>query len=108
TPGLLTTLRHVIPVAAVVYSDPESSYRIAAFAPVYICVAPPGHVADTKQNEPRRRMSALPRLARTGGLAFPAICGARWLVVHARRFPRLGPARPVAYRDSRYVLYRLR
>ncbi len=39
----------------VVYADLESSYRIAAFAPVYVCNAPPGHVADTKKNRPYER-----------------------------------------------------
>ena len=46
--GLVAALRERVPVGDSVYSDPEASYRIAAFAPVRICVSPPGHVADTK------------------------------------------------------------
>ena len=53
--GLVRELRK-LPAGSTVYSDPEASYRIAAFAPVYICVAPPGHVADTKENRPRERL----------------------------------------------------
>ena len=54
TPGLVHVLRETVPAGAIVYSDPESSYQIAAAAPVYICNAPPGHVADTKR-EPSLR-----------------------------------------------------
>src|SRR6188508_3838728 len=50
TPGLVDALRDEVPERAVVYSDLETSYRIAAFAPVYVAAAPPGHVADTEQN----------------------------------------------------------
>ena len=52
TPGLVRFLRDAVPARDVVFSDLESSYRIAAAAPVYICNAPPGHVADTKRNRP--------------------------------------------------------
>ena len=44
-----------VPKGAVVFSDLETSYRIAAEAPVYIAAAPPGHVADTEKNRPYER-----------------------------------------------------
>ena len=50
--GLVDAVRRDVPAGSVVYSDPETSFRLAAFAPVYIAVAPPGHVADTKENRP--------------------------------------------------------
>ena len=34
-------------------------------------------------------------------------CGATWLLVDRDRFPHLAPDQPVAYRDARWVLYRL-
>ena len=55
TPGLVEALREDVPEGDVVYSDLETSYRIAAEAPVYIAAAPPGHVADTEENRPYER-----------------------------------------------------
>jgi hypothetical protein len=89
-----------------VYSDLESSYRIAAAAPVYVCNAPPGHVADTEENRPYERRADARAFFRTGDPAIPRRCGARWLVVDASRFG-LRPDAPAVYRDARYVLYRL-
>ena len=93
-------------MADTVYADPEASYRIAAFTPVYICVAPPGHVADTAANHPRGRVLDFRRFARTGDLSIPRACGARWLVVDRTRF-RVRPDLPAVYRDGRWTLYRL-
>jgi hypothetical protein len=106
TPGLTHALRSTVPRGDTVYSNLETSYRIAAAAPVYICNAPPGHVANTKQNRPYERRKELRRFLRTGDLAIPRRCGARWLVIDRKRFPRRFDL-PVAYRDARYVLYRL-
>jgi hypothetical protein len=99
-------LRDRVPVGATVYADPEASYRIAAFAPLRICVAPPGHVADTVENRPHERVEELRRFVATGDLAIPRSCGASWLVLDSQRFD-LAPDLPVVYRDDRWVLYRL-
>ena len=72
-----------------------------------ICVAPPGHVADTLANRPRARVEQFRRFARTGDLAIPRACGATWLVVDRNRFPQLSLDSPVVHRDRRWVLYRL-
>jgi hypothetical protein len=104
--GLVEALRDEVPVRSTVYADPEASYRIAAFAPVRICVAPPGHVADTERNRPRQRVREFRRFARTGDLAIPRACGAAWLVVDRSRFD-LAPDLPVVFRDGRWTLYRL-
>jgi hypothetical protein len=106
SPGLVAALRDRVPVGATVYADPEASYRIAAFAPVRICVAPPGHVADTVQNRPHERVEDLRRFLATGSLAIPRRCGASWLVIDERRF-ELRPDLPVVFRDGRWALYRL-
>jgi uncharacterized protein DUF6541 len=106
SPALVEALRDEVPTGATVYADPEASYRIAAFAPVRICVAPPGHVADTTENRPRERVQEFRRFARTGNLALPRACGARWLVVDRSRFD-LQPDLPVVFRDARWTLYRL-
>ncbi len=106
TAGLVHALQATVPPGAIVYSDLESSYRIASVAPVYICNAPPGHVADTKRNRPYVRRAQWRRFNRTGELGIPRRCGARWLVIDRKRFDTR-PALPVAYRDARYVLYRV-
>jgi len=107
SPGLVHVLRAKVPAGAIVYSDPESSYQVAAVAPVYICNAPPGHVADTVENHPyERRDRWLHEFEPTGDLAIPRECGATWLLIDTQR-SKVRPLLPVAYRDSRFVLYRL-
>jgi hypothetical protein len=107
SPALIEAVRDHVAVGAAVYADPEASYRLGAVAPVRICVAPPGHVADTVANRPRERVEEFRRFARTGDLAIPRACGATWLVVDRERFPQLRPGLPVVERDARWVLYRL-
>ncbi|WP_411276759.1 DUF6541 family protein [Gaiella sp.] len=106
TPGLVTFLREGVPAGDVVYSDLESSYRIGAAAPVYVCNSPPGHVADTKRNRPYARRAQWRRFNRTGELGIPKRCGAAWLVIDRDRF-ETSPSLEVVYRDGRYVVYHL-
>lgn len=106
TPGLVQFLRSEVPPGDVVFSDLESSYRIASSAPVYICNAPPGHVADTKRNRPYVRRTQWRRFNRTGELGIPKRCGATWLVIDRKRFGT-SPDLDVVYRDGRYVVYRV-
>ncbi len=106
TPGLVDFLRREVPPGAVVYADLESSYRIAAAAPVYLCNAPPSHVADTKRNRPYVRRARWLRFNRTGELGIPKRCGATWIVIDRNRFST-APDIAIAYRDGRYVVYRL-
>lgn len=106
--GLLATVREHIPTGATVYSDPQASYRLGAYAPVRVCVNPISHVADTVQNRPRERAREFLRFARAGDVVTPArACGATWIVVDRKRWPDLAPDLPVVYRDGRWVLYRL-
>jgi hypothetical protein len=104
TPGLLHALRSDVPKRAVVFSDLETSYRIEAFAPVYVAAAPPAHVADTKANAPYRRRLSVNRFFGTGNVAILDRYQADWLVVDKTRFSVKSPW-PLVYRDSRYSLY---
>jgi hypothetical protein len=106
TPGLVRVLRTEVPDRAVVFSDDQTSYRIAADAPVYVANAPPGHVADTKANHPYRRRDDAREFFRTGDLAIPRRYGATWLVVDRAR-SKLKLDQPRAYADRELVLYRL-
>ena len=104
TPGLLAALRHVVPERAVVFSDLETSYRISAYAPVYVASAPPAHVADTKANYPYGRRKATIRYFQTGDISIPQQLLATWLVVDNSRFHVRVPWKLV-YADQRYALY---
>jgi hypothetical protein len=106
TPGLVQALRHV-PRGSVVFSDDDTSYRIAAAAPIYVASALPGHVADTKANRPYARRADARLFFRTGRLSVPRRYGAQFVLV-ARARSKLTLRLPRAYEDSSYALYRLR
>jgi hypothetical protein len=106
SPGLVHALRARVPPRAVVFSDPETSYRIAAYAPVYVASAPPAHVADTPANRPYARQRDARAFMRSGDLSIPRRYGAGWIVLDRRR-TRLRLALPRVYADGRYSLYRL-
>jgi hypothetical protein len=110
TPGLVRFLRDDVPERDVVFADLGTSYRISAYAPVYVAAAPPSHVADTRANRLRARRSAVVRFFSHGAdLAIPRQWHAGWLVLTTREpvaaVERQG-LRPV-YRDGRYVVFRL-
>ena len=107
TPGLVHALRTDVRPGDVVFSDPETSYRILAAAPVYVAAAPPTHVADTRANHPYRRAADAVRFFRDGDLAIPRRVGADWLVLY-RPVSRLHPPLRRIYGDSHYTLYALR
>jgi hypothetical protein len=104
--GLVSAVRDSVEAGSIVYSDQETSYRLAAFAPVYVAVAPPGHVADTEENRPYERADDARRFVRTGDLAIPAEYGAEYLVVDRARLDRDFDL-SVVYEDERFTLYRL-
>ena len=106
SPGLVESLRERVPKGDVVFSDVETSYRVAAFAPVYVAAAPPAHVADTEENRPYERERDVRRFLRSGRLAIPKRYGAGWLVVDREHY-RVRPDVNAVYRDGRYSLYRL-
>jgi hypothetical protein len=104
TPGLLQRLRTDVPKRAIVFSDLETSYRISAFAPVYVAAAPPAHVADTKANRPYSRRLSVNRYFGTADEAILDRYHADWLVVDHRRF-QVNPSWMLVYSDERYSLY---
>jgi hypothetical protein len=106
TSGLVEALRRDVPEGAVVFSDAETSYRISAFAPVYVAAAPPAHVADTEENRPYERKQDVNVFLLTGDLAIPRGYGARFLVVDLARFDPPAGARGL-YRDGRFLLARI-
>ena len=106
TPGLVAAVRNEVAPGTIVFSDSETSFRLAAFAPVYIAVAPPGHVADTEENRPYERASDARRFFRTGDLAIPRGYGAGYVVVDGLRSERELDL-PVVYSDDRFTVYRL-
>jgi hypothetical protein len=106
SPGLVEAVREQVPQLAIVYSDQETSFRIAAKAPVYVAVAPPGHVANTIQNRPFERAADARRFLRTGDLDIPLSYRAEYLVVDRLRMRRDFDLREL-YRDPRFVLYEL-
>jgi hypothetical protein len=106
TPGLVAALRENVPEGAVVFSDLETSYRVAAMAPVYVAAGPPAHVADTEENRPYARRRDVLRFFRTGRLEIPRSYGATWLLIDRER-TLLRPALRVVHADDRYLLYAL-
>jgi hypothetical protein len=109
SPGLIRFLRHDVPQRAVVFADLGTSYRISAYAPVYVAAAPVTHVADTKANRPYARAADALRFLQTADLAIPRRYHAGWLVLGAHELVRKverGGLRPV-YRDAQYVVFRL-
>ena len=104
--GLVRALRADVPRGDVVLSDPETSYRIAAEAPVYVVAAPPAHVADTRQNRPRARAREVALYLNNLDPTVPGRYGARWVVVDTRRSDFRPKGRRI-YSDARYSLYRL-
>jgi hypothetical protein len=106
--GLVHAVRTDVPMGAVVFSDQETSFRLAALAPVYIAVAPPGHVANTAKNRPYVRARDARRFLRTVDLSIPLRYGAEYLVVdRLRTHGGLKLSLPVVYDDERFTLYRL-
>ena len=115
TPGLVRTLRGLDP-DSVVFAPVATSYRVAAFAPVYVAASPPPHVGDTDANRPYRRQrdvitffSPGARVSDRARRRLLASYGADWLLVDKTRpYPRrLVASWPRAYEDGRYVLFEI-
>jgi hypothetical protein len=106
TPGFVSSVRDEVAPGAIVFADTETSFRLAAFAPVYVAVAPPGHVADTEENRPYERASDSRRFFRTGDLSIPRGYDAEYVVVDRLR-SELELELPVVYSDDRFTVYRL-
>jgi hypothetical protein len=114
TPGLVAAVRADVPTGAVVFSDTRTAYSLAAYAPVYINAAPPGHVAPTKKNRVQARVRDADRFFR-GRITdrersvILGRWGAEWVVVDRTRHFPAGYLRSLqqVYEDGRYALYRI-
>ena len=114
TPGAVEVLADLEP-GAVVFAQPETSYRVGAFTPVYVVATLPHHVADTEANRPYRRQRDAIRFFNPRLLddeereAMLARYGADWLLVDkARPYPREFVASlQHVYEDGRYLLARV-
>jgi hypothetical protein len=106
--GLIAALRRDARPGDVVFSDAETSYRLAAYVPVYLAASAPAHTADTTTNRPRERERVADELFRTGNLSIARRYGAAWLVVDRRRHPRTRVSAKRIYRDARYEVFDLR
>ena len=114
SPGLVAALDR-LPDDDVVLAPVETSYRVPAFANVFVAATPPPHAADTEENRPYERQRAVIRFfAPQSGLtdaerrSLIADFGASWVLVDkTKAFPRRFVARfETAYEDRRYLLLR--
>ena len=106
TAGLVEALREQVPERGIVFSDVQTSYRIAAQAAVYVAAAPPAHVADTEENRPYERREDVNAFLVSGDVAIPRRYRARYVVIDRDRFHTPPPGREL-YSDARFVLYRI-
>jgi hypothetical protein len=115
TPGLVEAVRGDVKPGQVVFGDLETSYRIAAYAPVYIAAAPPAHVANTRRNRPLARRQDVIRFFYREAVPFAekarilARSGASWLVVdRTRPVPSyVASLDAPVWEDQHYALYEL-
>jgi hypothetical protein len=109
TPGVVRYLRDDVPKGAVVFADLETSYRISGYVPVYVCNAPPAHVADTRANRPQARRAAWLSFLETGDLAIPRRYHAGWLVLREREPVKqsVRQGARVVYRDASFIVLKL-
>jgi hypothetical protein len=112
TPGLVQALERV-PEGSVVFSQLEPSYEVAAYTPLYVAAAPPGHVADTAANRPYARRKDVVRFFSARETddfrrSILARYGADFVLVdRSRPYPEeLARALEPVYEDARYLLLR--
>ncbi len=98
TAELRTALDRYTNPGDIVLSDPETSYWIAAYAPVYVAVSAPTHVGDTKANRPYERVEDWEEYVRTG--SFPGRYD--WVVLDGKRVRTT--CAPKLLSDGRYTL----
>jgi Family of unknown function (DUF6541) len=111
TPGLVHFLQTSVRPRALVFGDLETSYRVTAFAPVYVVAEPPAHVAHTTANRIHKRRAAVLRFfEHHDDLEIPRAWSAGWLVLRRGEGVDAVEAqglKPV-YADDRYVVFDLR
>jgi hypothetical protein len=86
SPRLIHNLRTKVPKGAVVIAPLQTSYRVAAVAPVYIVGAPPTHVADTTANRPYLRVREIRHWVLTNDPKVAREHGATWAIRSGRLY----------------------
>ena len=102
-----------VPEGSVVFSELEPSYEVAAYTPLYVAAAPPGHVANTAANRPlERRKDVIRFFSSRETDEFRRSILARYdadyvLIDLSRPYPEeLGHELEPVYKDARYLLLR--
>jgi hypothetical protein len=81
---LVHNLRTKVPKGAIVIAPLQTSYRVAALAPVYIVAAPVTHVAATTANKPYQRARDIQHWVLTNDPAIARKYGATWQIRSGR------------------------
>jgi hypothetical protein len=110
--GLVEAVRSHTEPRELVISDPITSYRLAAYAPVTILAAPLAHVAQTPADHPYARLREFDRLFSSHGAERARLLHtypARWLIVdrHQTRGDLTVPGLEPVYDDGRFTLFRI-
>jgi hypothetical protein len=86
SPRLVHSLRTKVPKGAIVIAPLQTSYRVAAAAPVYIVGAPVTHVAATTANKPYERARDIQHWVLTKDAAIARKYGATWAIRSGRLY----------------------
>ena len=86
SPRLVHNLRTKVPKGAVVLAPVDTSYRVAAQAPVYIVAAPVVHVANTRANRPYARVRDVHHWVLTNDPRVAQRYGATWAIRKGRLY----------------------
>jgi hypothetical protein len=86
SPRLVHSLRTKVPKGAIVIAPLQTSYRVAAEAPVYIVAAPVTHVAATTANKPYERAKDIRHWVLTNDHAIERKYGATWAIRSGRLY----------------------
>jgi hypothetical protein len=81
---LVHNLRTRVPEGAVVIAPVQTSYEVAAVAPLYVVAAPVSHVANTNANDPYARVRDVHRWIATHDERIPRRYGATWQILSGR------------------------
>jgi hypothetical protein len=81
---LVHNLRTKVPEGSVVIAPVQTSYEVAAVAPLYVVAAPVSHVANTDANDPYRRVKDVHRWIATHDEAIARRYGATWEIRSGR------------------------
>jgi hypothetical protein len=88
---LVHNLRTRVPQGSVVIAPVQTSYEVAAVAPLYVVAAPVSHVANTNANDPYTRVTDVRRWIGTHDVRIARRYGATWQILAGRLSRVPGP-----------------